>query len=153
MLQQQHLEEDNESLRVENTNLTKVAKLLTENMKESVETSKKFVFLSMYDGMVNNFFFDWDHHLSFYRMELALIKLKQRNNELTAVKEKDSIDGQITDENDETTASNSNINSKRTVDTEQLSSSTNTSTATLDPSTTPGGERIVEMVNIWLPTS
>lgn len=86
-------------------------------------------------------------------MELALIKLKQRNNELTAVKEKDSIDGQITDENDETTASNSNINSKRTVDTEQLSSSTNTSTATLDPSTTPGGERIVEMVNIWLSTS
>ncbi|KAM7361343.1 uncharacterized protein ACRADG_011377 isoform 1-T2 [Cochliomyia hominivorax] len=55
---QHHLEEENETLRTENTNLTKVAKLLTENMKESVETSKK--------------------------MEAALIKLKQRNDELTA---------------------------------------------------------------------
>lgn len=39
--QQHHLDEENEALRTENTNLTKVAKLLTENMKESVETSKK----------------------------------------------------------------------------------------------------------------
>lgn len=39
---QQHLlEEENETLRTENGNLTKVAKLLTENMKESVETSQK----------------------------------------------------------------------------------------------------------------
>ncbi|XP_023308784.2 kinesin heavy chain isoform X2 [Lucilia cuprina] len=63
---QHHLEEENETLRTENTNLTKVAKLLTENMKESVETSKK--------------------------MESALIKLKQRNDELTA-KTRDLTDG------------------------------------------------------------
>ncbi|TMW54316.1 hypothetical protein DOY81_000589 [Sarcophaga bullata] len=62
---QHHLEEENETLRTENTNLTKVAKLLTENMKESVETSKK--------------------------MESALIKLKQRNDELTA-KVRDTTD-------------------------------------------------------------
>lgn len=36
------MEEENETMRTENTNLTKVAKLLTENMKESVETSKKY---------------------------------------------------------------------------------------------------------------
>ncbi|XP_067619465.1 myosin-6-like isoform X5 [Eurosta solidaginis] len=64
---QHHLEEENETLRTENTNLTKVAKLLTENMKESVETSKK--------------------------MEAALIKLKQRNDELNA-KARDLTDGQ-----------------------------------------------------------
>ncbi|XP_017493659.1 PREDICTED: girdin, partial [Rhagoletis zephyria] len=64
---QHHLEEENETLRTENTNLTKVAKLLTENMKESVETSKK--------------------------MEVALIKLKQRNDELNA-KTRDITDGQ-----------------------------------------------------------
>ncbi|XP_053947181.1 shootin-1-like isoform X3 [Anastrepha ludens] len=64
---QHHLEEENETLRTENTNLTKVAKLLTENMKESVETSKK--------------------------MEAALIKLKQRNDELNA-KTRDITDGQ-----------------------------------------------------------
>ncbi|XP_065354159.1 uncharacterized protein LOC135948685 isoform X2 [Calliphora vicina] len=63
---QHHLEEENETLRTENTNLTKVAKLLTENMKESVETSRK--------------------------MESALIKLKQRNDELTA-KTRDLTDG------------------------------------------------------------
>uniref|UniRef100_A0A1B0BKX9 Uncharacterized protein n=1 Tax=Glossina palpalis gambiensis TaxID=67801 RepID=A0A1B0BKX9_9MUSC len=63
---QHHMEQENETLRVENGNLTKVAKLLTENMKESVETSKK--------------------------MEAALIKLKQRNDELTA-KNRDLIDG------------------------------------------------------------
>ncbi|XP_016975164.1 uncharacterized protein LOC108041687 isoform X3 [Drosophila rhopaloa] len=68
LLEQQHsLEEENESLRTENSNLTKVAKLLTENMKESVETSQK--------------------------MEAALIKLKQRNDELTA-KTRDLTDGQ-----------------------------------------------------------
>ncbi|KAH8383107.1 hypothetical protein KR009_006897 [Drosophila setifemur] len=66
-LQQHSLEEDNETLRSENNNLTKVAKLLTENMKESVETSQK--------------------------MEAALIKLKQRNDELTA-KTRDLTDGQ-----------------------------------------------------------
>ncbi|XP_013097374.2 shootin-1 isoform X4 [Stomoxys calcitrans] len=64
---QHHLDEENENLRTENTNLTKVAKLLTENMKESVETSKK--------------------------MEAALIKLKQRNDELMA-KTRDITDGQ-----------------------------------------------------------
>ncbi|XP_030370901.1 centrosomal protein of 290 kDa isoform X3 [Scaptodrosophila lebanonensis] len=64
--QQNHLDEENETLRTENTNLTKVAKLLTENMKESVETSQK--------------------------MEAALIKLKQRNDELTA-KTRDLTDG------------------------------------------------------------
>jgi len=37
------MEEENEALRTENSNLTKVAKLLTENMKESVETSQKWV--------------------------------------------------------------------------------------------------------------
>ncbi|XP_061394701.1 myosin-2 heavy chain, non muscle [Musca vetustissima] len=63
---QHHLDEENETLRTENTNLTKVAKLLTENMKESVETSKK--------------------------MEAALIKLKQRNDELVA-KTRDATDG------------------------------------------------------------
>ncbi|XP_058974082.1 uncharacterized protein LOC101891226 isoform X3 [Musca domestica] len=63
---QHHLDEENETLRSENTNLTKVAKLLTENMKESVETSKK--------------------------MEAALIKLKQRNDELVA-KTRDATDG------------------------------------------------------------
>ncbi|XP_037945654.1 uncharacterized protein LOC119678073 isoform X2 [Teleopsis dalmanni] len=63
---QHHLEEENENLRTENTNLTKVAKLLTENMKESVETSKK--------------------------MEAALIKLKQRNDDLTS-KLRDAPDG------------------------------------------------------------
>ncbi|XP_020812978.1 shootin-1 isoform X1 [Drosophila serrata] len=68
LLEQQHSwEEENESLRTENSNLTKVAKLLTENMKESVETSQK--------------------------MEAALIKLKQRNDELTA-KTRDLTDGQ-----------------------------------------------------------
>ncbi|KPU80555.1 uncharacterized protein Dana_GF18735, isoform D [Drosophila ananassae] len=68
LLEQQHsLEEENESLRTENSNLTKVAKLLTENMKESVETSQK--------------------------MEAALIKLKQRNDELTA-RTRDLTDGQ-----------------------------------------------------------
>ncbi|XP_070072800.1 myosin-6 isoform X2 [Drosophila takahashii] len=68
LLEQQHaMEEENEALRTENTNLTKVAKLLTENMKESVETSQK--------------------------MEAALIKLKQRNDELTA-KTRDLTDGQ-----------------------------------------------------------
>ncbi|XP_034662932.1 shootin-1 isoform X1 [Drosophila subobscura] len=68
LLEHQHsLEEENETLRSENTNLTKVAKLLTENMKESVETSQK--------------------------MESALIKLKQRNDELTA-KTRDLTDGQ-----------------------------------------------------------
>lgn len=64
---QHHLEEENETMRTENTNLTKVAKLLTENMKESVETSKK--------------------------MEAALIKLKQRNDELNA-RARDLTDGQ-----------------------------------------------------------
>uniref|UniRef100_A0A0A1WF50 Golgin subfamily A member 3 n=1 Tax=Zeugodacus cucurbitae TaxID=28588 RepID=A0A0A1WF50_ZEUCU len=64
---QHHLEEENETMRTENTNLTKVAKLLTENMKESVETSKK--------------------------METALIKLKQRNDELNA-RARDLTDGQ-----------------------------------------------------------
>ncbi|CAD6992467.1 unnamed protein product [Ceratitis capitata] len=63
---QHHLEEENETMRTENTNLTKVAKLLTENMKESVETSKK--------------------------MEAALIKLKQRNDELNA-RTRDLTDG------------------------------------------------------------
>ncbi|XP_001358643.3 shootin-1 isoform X1 [Drosophila pseudoobscura] len=68
LLEHQHsLEEENETLRSENSNLTKVAKLLTENMKESVETSQK--------------------------MESALIKLKQRNDELTA-KTRDLTDGQ-----------------------------------------------------------
>ncbi|KAH8414216.1 hypothetical protein KR215_000595 [Drosophila sulfurigaster] len=68
LVEHQHLvEEENETLRTENGNLTKVAKLLTENMKESVETSQK--------------------------MEAALIKLKQRNDELTA-KAKDLPDGQ-----------------------------------------------------------
>ncbi|XP_017084078.1 golgin subfamily B member 1 isoform X2 [Drosophila eugracilis] len=68
LLEQQHaMEEENEALRTENTNLTKVAKLLTENMKESVETSQK--------------------------MEAALIKLKQRNDELTA-QTRDLTDGQ-----------------------------------------------------------
>ncbi|XP_022234792.1 kinesin heavy chain isoform X2 [Drosophila obscura] len=68
LLEHQHsLEEENETLRSENSNLTKVAKLLTENMKESVETSQK--------------------------MESALIKLKQRNDELTA-KARDLTDGQ-----------------------------------------------------------
>ncbi|XP_068157149.1 LOW QUALITY PROTEIN: shootin-1 [Drosophila tropicalis] len=66
LLEQQHsLEEESETLRTENSNLTKVAKLLTENMKESVETSQK--------------------------MEAALIKMKQRNDELTA-KTKDLTD-------------------------------------------------------------
>lgn len=65
---QQHFEEENESLRTENTNLTRVAQLLTQNMKESVETSKK--------------------------MEEALIKLKQRNDELSK-KSKDLTDGQV----------------------------------------------------------
>ncbi|XP_050316713.1 shootin-1-like isoform X4 [Bactrocera neohumeralis] len=64
---QHHLEEENETMRTENTNLTKVAKLLTDNMKESVETSKK--------------------------MEAALIKLKQRNDELNA-RARDLTDGQ-----------------------------------------------------------
>ncbi|XP_034488057.1 kinesin heavy chain isoform X2 [Drosophila innubila] len=70
LVEHQHLlEEENETLRTENGNLTKVAKLLTENMKESVETSQK--------------------------MEAALIKLKQRNDELTA-KTRDLPDGQTT---------------------------------------------------------
>lgn len=69
MENQQHIEEENESLRTENTNLTRVAQLLTQNMKESVETSKK--------------------------MEEALIKLKQRNDELNK-KSKDLLDGQVT---------------------------------------------------------
>ncbi|KAM8703022.1 hypothetical protein ACLKA7_005378 [Drosophila subpalustris] len=70
LVEHQHLlEEENETLRTENGNLTKVAKLLTENMKESVETSQK--------------------------MEAALIKLKQRNDELTA-KTRDLPDGQST---------------------------------------------------------
>ncbi|KAL5284541.1 KIAA1598 family protein [Megaselia abdita] len=38
---QHHLEKEVESLKVENTNLTRVAQLLTENMKESVKTSQK----------------------------------------------------------------------------------------------------------------
>ncbi|EDV53959.1 shootin-1 isoform X1 [Drosophila erecta] len=68
LLEQQHaMDEENEALRTENSNLTKVAKLLTENMKESVETSQK--------------------------MEAALIKLKQRNDELAA-KTRDLTDGQ-----------------------------------------------------------
>jgi len=41
LIQQHAMEEENEALRTENSNLTKVAKLLTENMKESVETSQK----------------------------------------------------------------------------------------------------------------
>ncbi|ALC47594.1 CG33111, partial [Drosophila busckii] len=69
LVEHQHLlEEENETLRTENGNLTKVAKLLTENMKESVETSQK--------------------------MEAALIKLKQRNEELTARAMRDLPDGQ-----------------------------------------------------------
>lgn len=40
-LQHQHLKEENESLRVENSNLTKVAKLMTNSMKESMDTSKR----------------------------------------------------------------------------------------------------------------
>ncbi|XP_032295204.1 cTAGE family member 2 isoform X2 [Drosophila virilis] len=68
LVEHQHLlEEENETLRTENGNLTKVAKLLTDNMKESVETSQK--------------------------MEAALIRLKQRNDELTA-KIRDQPDGQ-----------------------------------------------------------
>ncbi|KAH8388440.1 hypothetical protein KR093_006385 [Drosophila rubida] len=68
LVEHQHLlEEENDTLRTENGNLTKVAKLLTENMKESVETSQK--------------------------MEAALIKLKQRNDELSA-KARDLPDGQ-----------------------------------------------------------
>ncbi|EDV94994.1 GH10883 [Drosophila grimshawi] len=68
LVEHQHLlEEENETLRTENGNLTKVAKLLTDNMKESVETSQK--------------------------MEAALIRLKQRNDELTA-KTRDLPDGQ-----------------------------------------------------------
>ncbi|KRG01263.1 uncharacterized protein Dmoj_GI24504, isoform B [Drosophila mojavensis] len=68
LVEHQHLlEEENDTLRTENGNLTKVAKLLTDNMKESVETSQK--------------------------MEAALIRLKQRNDELTA-KMHDIPDGQ-----------------------------------------------------------
>ncbi|XP_023175965.2 uncharacterized protein LOC111602853 isoform X2 [Drosophila hydei] len=68
LVEHQHLlEEENETLRTENGNLTKVAKLLTDNMKESVETSQK--------------------------MEAALIRLKQRNDELTA-NVRDLPDGQ-----------------------------------------------------------
>lgn len=40
-LQHQHLKEENESLKVENSNLTKVAKLMTNSMKESMDTSKR----------------------------------------------------------------------------------------------------------------
>lgn len=53
--QHQHLEEENESLRTENINLTKVAKLLTENMKESVETSKKCVFSMVLTNLLTLF--------------------------------------------------------------------------------------------------
>lgn len=42
-LQHQHLKEENESLKVENSNLTKVAKLMTNSMKESMDTSKRYV--------------------------------------------------------------------------------------------------------------
>lgn len=40
-LQHSHLREENESLKIENSNLTKVAKLMTTSMKESVDTSKR----------------------------------------------------------------------------------------------------------------
>lgn len=36
-----HLQQENESLKVENSNLTTVAKLMTESMKESVDTGKR----------------------------------------------------------------------------------------------------------------
>lgn len=39
MLQQQHLEEENECLKLENSKLTDVAKLLTTSMKESTDTT------------------------------------------------------------------------------------------------------------------
>lgn len=41
VFQQTHLEEEIEQLRTENTNLTRVAELMTTNMRESVTTSKK----------------------------------------------------------------------------------------------------------------
>lgn len=43
--QHHHLKEENESLKVENSNLTKVAKLMTNSMKESMDTSKRYVFI------------------------------------------------------------------------------------------------------------
>lgn len=41
LAQHQHLREENENLKVENSNLTKVAKLMTNSMKESMDTSKR----------------------------------------------------------------------------------------------------------------
>lgn len=41
--QHHHIQEENESLKVENSNLTKVAQLMTHSMKESVDTSKRLV--------------------------------------------------------------------------------------------------------------
>lgn len=40
-LQQHQLENENKTLKLENSNLTRVARLMTSSMKESVDTSKK----------------------------------------------------------------------------------------------------------------
>lgn len=39
--QHQNLKDENEMLKVENLNITKVAKLMTNSMKESMDTSKR----------------------------------------------------------------------------------------------------------------
>lgn len=41
--QHTHLKDENDSLKIENSNLTKVAKLMTTSMKESVDTSKRWM--------------------------------------------------------------------------------------------------------------
>lgn len=45
-MQHQHLRDENEHLKVENSNLTKVASMLTSSMKDSMDTSKRFVLMS-----------------------------------------------------------------------------------------------------------